>query len=273
MHMSMHTLICTRRAGNAPRTPLAIRRAHRSSRRTAKLPVSQQTGGMYQTFIVSKSALIGILRKIVIAVSVSGGQPPTSSSDGFVPVLRPEDLPKGVRKEIRVEGKSALIFWYRNEIYAIEARSPAEGAYSEGFIRAKFTQDGCIECPATGSLFSLADGSIVSWYPNNPVLRVLTPASTCRPMEIYPVKLTQDAICVDMSASATRGSASFTKGGSDTSLENNNVYGLEPKVYVEGTEAEAGEGMVAKVATVAVSVGATVACFAVAYACFLYLTQ
>ena len=28
----------------------------------------------------------------------------------------------GVRKEVRVQGKSVLIFWYRNEIYAIEAR-------------------------------------------------------------------------------------------------------------------------------------------------------
>ncbi len=35
-----------------------------------------------------------------------------------------------------------LMFWYRNQIYAIEGRSPAEGAYSEGFIRAKFTQVG-----------------------------------------------------------------------------------------------------------------------------------
>ena len=25
-----------------------------------------------------------------------------------------------------------------------------------------------------------------------------------------------------------------TRGGADTSLESNNVYGLEPKVYVEG---------------------------------------
>lgn len=55
------------------------------------------------------------------------------------------------------------------------ARSPAEGAYSEGFANAKFTQDYCIECPSTGSLFSLKDGSVVSWYPNNPVLRMLTP--------------------------------------------------------------------------------------------------
>ena len=43
-------------------------------------------------------------------------------------------------------------------------RSPAEGAYSEGFISSKFTQDFCIECPATSSLFSLKTGEIVSWY-------------------------------------------------------------------------------------------------------------
>ena len=71
------------------------------------------------------------------------------------------------------------------------ARSPAEGAYSEGFIKAKFTQDFGIECPATGSVFSLKDGSILEWYPGNVVLRALTPASTCRPLEVYPVKLTQ----------------------------------------------------------------------------------
>ncbi len=46
------------------------------------------------------------------------------------------------------------------------------------------SQDYCIECPSTGSLFSLKDGSIVSWYPNNPVLRVLTPSTYCRPLEV-----------------------------------------------------------------------------------------
>lgn len=45
-------------------------------------------------------------------------------------------------------------------------------------------QDYCIECPSTGTLFSLKDGSIVSWYPNNPVLRALTPADLCRPLEV-----------------------------------------------------------------------------------------
>ncbi|WIA17977.1 hypothetical protein OEZ85_009466 [Tetradesmus obliquus] len=154
--------------------------------------------------------------------------------DSWVPVCRPEDLPKGVRKEFDVEGRQVLMFWYRNNIYAIESRSPAEGAYSEGFIKAKFTQDYCIECPSTGSLFSLKDGSIVAWYPNNPVLRALTPQDTCRNMDIYPVRLTQDALYVDVSNKRVR--TYQDRGGAGTSLENNNVFTVQPTVYFEGMD-------------------------------------
>ncbi|KAI7840299.1 hypothetical protein COHA_006081 [Chlorella ohadii] len=220
-------------AGQAVRAA-AFRPARRAAQRSARIQ------------------LRAVSQESASATSTSSSPPP-----GFVPVLRPEDLPKGVRKEVRAEGKTVLLFWYRNQIYAIEARSPAEGAYSEGFIRAKFTQDFCIECPATGSLFSLKDGSIVTWYPNNPVLRLLTPSDTCRPLEIYPVHLGQDAISVNVSGS-TAGGGPTTRGGSDTSLENNNVYGLEPKVYVEGSPAaseanDSGEG-VAAAATTAITV-------------------
>lgn len=200
--------------------------------------------------------------------STSTMPPPESD---WVAVCRPEDLPKGagawwggtgaglrpkqhlappfvagiagVRKELEIDGRQVLLFWYRNQIYCTQARSPAEGAYSEGFIKAKFTQVGlrksrargrlalraagtccmqagthaglqdgrqharraceragaqpgmrmwprttpqdyCIECPSTGSLFSLNDGSIKSWYPNNSVLRALTPQDTCPPLEV-----------------------------------------------------------------------------------------
>lgn len=174
-----------------------------------------------------------------------------------------------------MEGKSVLLFWYRNQIYAIESRSPAEGAYSEGFIRAKFTQDFAIECPSTGTLFSLKDGSIQSWYPNNPVLRMLTPQDTCRKLEIFPVKLEQDAISVDVSGSvSTQGGAAtvaMTKGGADTSLENNNVYGLEPRMYVEGSDAP--ESGVGKVASVGVGVFAVAAVVAVGVAVVAYVSQ
>jgi hypothetical protein len=136
------------------------------------------------------------------------------------------------------------------------------------------SQDYAIECPSTASLFSLKDGSIVSWcargrarararagrggarsrwgvgrrraaparrpsarrtlllasfltlrppppppanppptrYPNNPVLRALTPSSTCRRLEIYPVKITQDAVSVDIS-NARLGARAGNRGG------------------------------------------------------------
>lgn len=237
-------------------------RAHRSQIRQYKniteSPLVEQRG----TRAVKKST-------VVCAASTENQQ------QQFIPVMKPEDLPKGVRKEVRVEGKSVLLFWYRNQIYAIESRSPAEGAYSEGFIRAKFTQDYGIECPTTGTLFSLKDGSIMSWYPNNPVLRMLTPSSTCRNMEIYPVKLEQDAISVDVSGSVLTNAGvgyNSTKGGSDTSLENNNVYGLEPRMYVEGS-GEAEEPTISKVATIGVGVFAVGAVLAVAVALIQYIQQ
>lgn len=111
---------------------------------------------------------------------------PVATTDGtWVSVIPPEELPKGVRKEVSVDGKSILLFWYRNAIYAIASRSPAEGAYSEGFIKAKFTQEYGIICPSTGSIFSLKDGSILEWYPSNPVLRAITPQTGSLPVSAY----------------------------------------------------------------------------------------
>lgn len=50
-------------------------------------------------------------------------------------------------------------------------------------------------------------------------------------LQIYPVKLTQDAIMVSVEGVA--GTAA-TRGGADTSLESNNVFALMPPSYVAG---------------------------------------
>lgn len=52
---------------------------------------------------------------------------------------------------------------------------------------------------------------------------------------------------MDISGSSV--SSRSTKGGSNTSLENNNVYGLEPKQYVDSD----GSGSMANSATVTVA--------------------
>ena len=126
----------------------------------------------------------------------------------------------------------------KKQVYAIEARSPAEGAYSEGFADAKLTQDFCIECPTTKTLFSLKTGEVVAWYPTNPILRALTPRDTCRALDIFPVRLTQEAISVDASAGASASGAAgsgraapSTRGGADSSIDRNNVYAISPKTY------------------------------------------
>ena len=66
--------------------------------------------------------------------------------------------PAGTRKEVTAGGKQILLFYYRDSLFAIESRSPAEGAYSEGFATARFTQDGCIICPVTSSTFDIKTG-------------------------------------------------------------------------------------------------------------------
>ncbi|XP_078434315.1 Rieske (2Fe-2S) domain-containing protein [Wolffia australiana] len=119
-----------------------------------------------------------------------------AAGDGrsWIPVVPLAALPKGERRVIIQGNETILLLWYKDEVLAIENRSPAEGAYSEGLINAKLTQDGCIICPTTDSTFDLRTGAIKTWYPNNPVLRILTPA--LRNLFVYPVKIDNENICI-----------------------------------------------------------------------------
>ena len=49
-------------------------------------------------------------------------------------------LPRGERRVIIQKGETILLLWYKDERFAIENSSPAEGAYSEGLINAKLTK-------------------------------------------------------------------------------------------------------------------------------------
>ena len=68
------------------------------------------------------------------------------------------------------------------------------------------------------------------------MLRAITPKDTVRAMDIYPVKLTQDAIMVDVSGAATTKFGGTGRGGSDTSIDANNVFALQPRTYLEGSD-------------------------------------
>lgn len=73
-------------------------------------------------------------------------------------------------------------------------------------------------------------------YPNNPVLKVITPRATCRDMDVYPVKLTQEAISVDVTGASRTSSVPRGKGGADSSVDNNNVFSDDSRPYYEGQD-------------------------------------
>ncbi|OEL35594.1 hypothetical protein BAE44_0003387 [Dichanthelium oligosanthes] len=142
----------------------------------------------------------------------SGGDGGGGGGDGsWVPVVPLAALPRGERRVIVQDGEEILLLWYKEQVYAIENRSPAEGAYTEGLLNAKLTQDGCIVCPSTDSTFDLRTGEIKEWYPKNPVLRALTPA--LRKLFTYRVKTDDENIYISISGAESTGSAEIIFSG------------------------------------------------------------
>lgn len=70
----------------------------------------------------------------------SGGSSVSDDGKNWIPVVPLAALPKGERRVIIQNDESILLLWYKNQVLAIENRSPAEGAYTEGLLNAKLTQ-------------------------------------------------------------------------------------------------------------------------------------
>ncbi|CAJ1927013.1 unnamed protein product [Sphenostylis stenocarpa] len=145
------------------------------------------------------------------AAQVSVAEESSASGDNWVPVVPLAALPKGERRVIIQDGETILLLWYKDQVFAIENRSPAEGAYTEGLLNAKLTQDGCIVCPSTDSTFDLQTGDIKEWYPKNLVLRVLTPA--LRKLFTYPVKTDEQNIYISLRGGKSDASAEIVFSG------------------------------------------------------------
>lgn len=66
-------------------------------------------------------------------------------------------------------------------------------------------------------------------------LSTYLPATPHPPAQIFPVKLTQEAISVDVSGAQFRGPAG-NRGGAGSSIDNNNVFSMQPTVYFDGMD-------------------------------------
>ncbi|KAL8171449.1 hypothetical protein V2J09_023253 [Rumex salicifolius] len=160
--------------------------------------------------------------------SASGG-----GGDGrnWIPVVPLSALPKGERRVIVQNGETILLLWYKDEVLAIENRSPAEGAYTEGLLNAKLTQDGCIVCPTTDSTYDLRTGQVKEWYPNNPVLRALTPS--LRSLFVYSVKTDGENIYISMGGAENVETEIVFSGRAQPGLTATNVNVDEVRMVVD----------------------------------------
>ena len=151
-------------------TSTPVVRASAASRASARAPVAaalRPPSAKISTG-VARSAALRIRRRRASSLTVRAeaeaetaaapaeSLPPVPGT--FVKICDADELPRGTRKKVSALGKSILMFWYKDSMVAIECRSPAEGAFSEGFENARLTQDGCIVCPATRSTFDLKTG-------------------------------------------------------------------------------------------------------------------
>jgi len=169
-------------------------------------------------------------RRRRFALATATGVSSTGTEEDYTLACPLSEVPKGTRKLVTIEGANLLLFWYRNELFAIENRSPAEGAFSQGFEQARLTQDYGILCPSTDTEFNLKTGAVVNWMPNNSVLRLLTPA--CPPLDVFAVKVVGDDVLVRLAA-GTGARTGYFDGGAKSSFERNNVFGIEPRMYLD----------------------------------------
>ncbi|MCO5609108.1 hypothetical protein L7F22_063330 [Adiantum nelumboides] len=187
--------------------PSMERRSHRKNV-LRLLPLSAMAAGQVGRIVVNCNA-----GDTSTSVSTTTATQSEQDGDGmsWVAVIPVSALPKGERRLVRQDGQDVLLLWYKGGVVAIENTSPAEGAYSEGFVNAKLTQDGCIVCPSTDSTFDLKTGEIRDWFPSNPVLRLLTPP--LRKLTTYPVKVDSEYIYITTQSLSSGDSAEIVFGG------------------------------------------------------------
>ncbi|KAL6658607.1 hypothetical protein ACP70R_004193 [Stipagrostis hirtigluma subsp. patula] len=197
---SSSSFLCRRRPEARARCPLVVSlRARHCHRRSSRLACrAAEVSGAEPSAAPAAAA--------AEAAGGSGG-----GGGSWVPVVPLAALPRGERRVIVQDGEEILLLWYKDQVFAVENRSPAEGAYTEGLLNAKLTQDGCIVCPSTDSTFDLRTGEIKEWYPNNPVLRALTPA--LRKLFVYRVKTDEENIYISISEVESAGSAEIVFSG------------------------------------------------------------
>jgi len=117
---------------------------------------------------------------------------------GWERVMADSDLGEGVAQIVQAGGRSVLLARTGGRVYATDDHCPHVRL---SLKRAQITDDACLVCPWHRSRFDLATGEAREWVTWPPgVRRALGPISRGTPLAVFPTKVEDGEVWVDVAA-------------------------------------------------------------------------
>lgn len=114
----------------------------------------------------------------------------------WVPALSLLELQQNQRHKLSINQQNILLLWHQNAVHAIQSQCPH---FNLPLTKGILTDDCAIICPFHKSAFDLKTGEVACWSPWPPVVgKLLGKISKEKPLKIYPTRIEQEMIYVDV---------------------------------------------------------------------------
>lgn len=107
-----------------------------------------------------------------------------------------QQLQEQQRHVATIDGHKILFIWHQDGVHAVASQCPH---FKLPLAKGKITEQNTLVCPFHKSEFDLSSGEVACWSPWPPVLgNVLGKVSSSKPLKIYPTRIEQGKIMVDI---------------------------------------------------------------------------
>ncbi len=95
-----------------------------------------------------------------------------------------------------IDGNKILFLWHKDNVHAMSSQCPH---FKLPLTKGKITDQNTIVCPFHKSEFDLDSGEVACWSPWPPAIgKVLGKVSPAKSLKIYPTRIEQGKIMVDI---------------------------------------------------------------------------
>ena len=113
----------------------------------------------------------------------------------YIEVCNSADIPESGMKAFSVRGREVLISKAENKIYAASDICP----HMKARLHRGTLEGTTVTCPRHGSKFDLKDGHVIQWTNLSGItLAIGKLFKSPRPLEIYPIKVEDDKVYIEI---------------------------------------------------------------------------